>query len=140
MKRCFKCGTEKPIADFYSHPKMADGYLNKCKDCAKKDARNHRIGERGEAIRAYDRARAKLPHRKQHAKLVITRWIENYPNRRAAHVVIGNAVRSGKIFPLPCFVCGQKAEAHHPDYSRPLDVVWLCPMHHKQAHAMAMAA
>jgi len=27
-----------------------------------------------------------------------------------------------------------KAEAHHDDYSRPLDVRWLCKRHHEEAH------
>ena len=36
-KKCFKCGKILPLDSFYKHPKMKDGYLNKCKDCTKND-------------------------------------------------------------------------------------------------------
>jgi len=47
--------------------------------------------------------------------------------------------KAGSITPWPvCALpeCANKPEAHHPDYSAPLDVVWLCSAHHKQAHAL----
>lgn len=46
--------------------------------------------------------------------------------------------REGKIMKLPCSQCGaQEAEKHHPDYSQPLLIVWLCSSCHRQLHAKA---
>lgn len=42
--------------------------------------------------------------------------------------------KRGKLVPEPCEVCGEKAEKHHDDYSKPLGVRWLCPTHHRQWH------
>lgn len=52
-------------------------------------------------------------------------------NARAyAHVYLYR----GKIDRLLCEVCGEDAEMHHPDYSKPLEVIWLCRAHHKELH------
>ena len=59
-KKCFKCGIEKPMDEFYRHPSMADGRLGKCKQCTKTDVAEHRSANI-EKIRAYDRDRGKIP-------------------------------------------------------------------------------
>jgi hypothetical protein len=55
LKTCFKCNVEKPLTDFYPHPQMGDGHLNKCKACTKKDVAEHRAANI-ERVRDYDRA------------------------------------------------------------------------------------
>jgi hypothetical protein len=134
-KECFKCKTVKPLDDFYKHSEMADGHLNKCKECNKKDAGEHRW-KNIEKIREYDRKRSNLPHRAKQRKEITGLWTKNYPDRKNAQQKLSRAVRAGKVMPQPCWVCGDKAEAHHPDYSSPLDVVWLCTPHHRQTHAL----
>jgi len=138
LKTCFKCSRTLEISEFYKHKAMADGHLGKCKECTKKDAYESRHIKHRERVLQYDRDRAKNPERKVAEAIIYARWKEQNPERRAAQIKLGNAVRGKKLSPLPCFVCGiEKTEAHHPDYSAPLDVVWLCSAHHKQAHAIA---
>jgi len=145
LKTCFKCGTQKPLSEFYKHPKMADGHLGKCKQCTKKDSVDHR-NKNLDRVREHDRSRSMLPHRvaarEEYAKSPAgvsahnkanARWIEFNPEKRRAQITLNNALRDGKIVRQPCEKCGERAQAHHPDYSKPLQVQWLCPKHHKEA-------
>lgn len=43
-------------------------------------------------------------------------------------------LKRGKIIEQPCVICGNKAEIHHPDYDKPLEIIWLCRNHHLQLH------
>lgn len=61
-------------------------------------------------------------------------WIERNPEKRKAQVAVSNALRDGRLKRQPCEVCGAEAQAHHDDYTRRLDVRWLCVTHHKEAH------
>lgn len=48
----------------------------------------------------------------------------------------GIYLRNGKLTREPCFVCDAPAQMHHPDYSQPLLVVWLCRAHHLMWHRL----
>lgn len=139
MKTCFKCGVCQPLSNFYKHDRMADGHLNKCKTCTKNDVHEHRHGKGREKVLAYDRERANRPERAALRDRLASDWRLDHPERRAAQVALGNAVRDGRVIPWPvCAMpdCDKKPEAHHPDYGQPLQVVWLCRAHHMQAHAI----
>ena len=153
IKHCFKCDCDKPIDDFYKHPKMADGHLNKCKECAKYDVHKNRDAN-SDYYKAFDKSRANLPHRvasrqayaktpafaKSH-EAASKQWKDKNPDRKNASDIVNRAIRDGKLKKQPCFTCGSVVvHGHHPDYSRPLDVVWLCPKHHKEAHSVELRA
>ncbi len=52
-----------------------------------------------------------------------------------ANGMVAQAVRAGTLIKKQCQECGKpKVEAHHEDYLKPLDVVWLCRKHHNKRH------
>jgi hypothetical protein len=135
LKVCFKCKQEKPLDEFYRHSQMGDGHLNKCNECTKKDVAEHR-DKNIDAIREYDRSRARLPHRVLKHNEVFKKYCIEHPEKVKAVDAANNAMRSGVIKKLPCVVCGttERLEKHHSDYSKPLEVVFLCSVHHKAVH------
>src|SRR5665213_1535561 len=134
MKTCFKCGQSKPRSEFYAHPQMGDGLLGKCKACTKKDVMD-RYFAKPDQIRKYEKERTQTPHRKEKARGYLKSHRARYPQKNAARMAVNCAVRGGKLKRLPCEICGNpKSEGHHEDYSKPLEVRWLCDPHHKAAH------
>lgn len=143
---CKTCNLSKLAEEFYASNKT------RCKECVKASVTANRQ-QNLERIRAYDRARGSAPHRvsareayqrtraySARHSAAARRWASQHPERRAANVALGNAVRAGRVTPWPvCAVpeCSDTPQGHHPDYSRPLDVVWLCDEHHRAAHAVS---
>ena len=149
-KVCFKCSISLPLSAYYRHKGMADGRLNKCKDCTKKDVRKHREANLDSAQEC-DRVRGRADkHRasvanyrgtargKARLKAGKDSWRAKNPGKVKATQVVSNAVRGGKLTKLPCEVCGStvSVQAHHDDYSKPLVVRWLCVKHHNELHIM----
>jgi len=143
-KKCFKCNKIKPLSDFYKHPQMSDGYLNKCKECTKKDTNEYR-NNNIEKCREYDRERGHLEYRKEanrkrpvdknKRREYIRNYRKKYPKKTRAVRILNYNLRKGYIKKLPCEICGcLKVHAHHDDYNFPLNVRWLCIKHHSELH------
>ena len=80
----------------------------------------------------------KTPKGKEKYKIQGEILRKKYPEKARARSLLSNAVCDGKIIrPNKCSLClceNSKIEAHHPDYSRPYDVVWLCKSCHFVVH------
>lgn len=145
MQSCKKCGATKAPDAFYR------SFPNECKDCTKARVRAYR--ERNiDRVKEYDRQRGqdearKARNKQNYYKRVSTPegraaaweraklWRESTPEQRSARVALNNAVRDGKVERQPCTRCGEtKANAHHEDYGKPLDVIWLCRNCHGARH------
>ena len=144
MKKCFKCNKEKSISEFYKHPQMRDGHLNKCILCAKKDVslRYNNIAKDPEWI-IKERARGRDKYRRLYRgnkkerenKERNKKYYEKYPEKYAAKVLTNNAIKRKRLVKQPCEICGDtNVHAHHDDYYKPLEVRWLCIKHHEAYH------
>lgn len=141
---CKQCLKDKLSSEFYASNKT------RCKECIKASVRQNRL-ENIEHYRAFDRKRSKNPDRVAartayqktiegkiaHARAT-EKWRVSNAIRKNATTKVRRALLSGEIQKHPCFVCGDaNSHGHHPDYDRPLSVVWLCAKHHKEAHKIA---
>lgn len=116
LRLCPKCGDRKPIDDFYRNRKTGKpfGWCRACQYAA------HRKWMRTDAGRASTNRYNRNPERRR---------------RNDARVFTQKAIALGILVPQPCEVCGvTKVHAHHTDYSKPLEVRWLCHEHHKAEH------
>lgn len=144
-KVCRTCQVEQRLMDYY---RQSNGtFMLDCKACWRTKVRANRAANI-DYYREFDRARANLPHRIEarqayaqtpEGQAALRRgsraWELRNPIQKSANTAVGNAIRDGRLMKQPCEVCGKKeAQAHHDDYSKPLDVRWLCTTHHAEWH------
>lgn len=140
---CKGCGSDKDPALFYASNK------SNCKECVKARARQNRE-DNIERCLEYDRNRANNPDRvkaryeysqtdqgRATGAKAKKKYIDSNPKKRNVHIQVGNAIRDGHLFKQPCEVCGTNDNivAHHCDYDKPFEVMWLCAQHHSDWHA-----
>ena len=60
---------------------------------------------------------------------------ERYPEKIKARTLLLRAVKENKMKRGSCIICGDiNSHGHHEDYSKPLEVVWVCRKHHREIH------
>lgn len=147
-KVCAECLLEKSISEFY---KDRGAPASKCKACHSKRAKERRrfkIENDPEWVEK-ELARQRIKERKRRAAGICKipskddrdEWARNHRTKHPlvvkARVAVNNAIKAGKLQRLPCAICeSKKTEAHHDDYSKPLDVIWLCTKHHAERHVL----
>lgn len=109
-----------------------------CRSAWLRDYRKTRVGRESEQ-------RAKKVWRSSNRRRVNERtmkWDADNREKKLAHRLVSDTVRRGKMFrPDHCTKCGLvcKPEGHHEDYSKPLEVIWVCLQCHSNIHRKKVA-
>lgn len=129
-KKCFKCEKEKALSEFYKHPQMADGHLNKCKECTKKDVTNaYEVNSQSIDYVEKERKRGRGKYRRLYKgtgkanSKVNKEYIDRYPEKRKAINASNRIRQEGK-------------ETHHWSYLNEhfKDIIFLTKAEHMKAH------
>lgn len=148
--KCKQCDEVKSHNEFYEYKKGSGVFFSKCKECVKSNVSKHRV-ENIEKLRAYDRNRpnkaervlankerldsdpiAKKKYDEQRAE-----WSKKNRHKRNANLKVSRAIMRGTIKrEYNCSKCNSdiRIEAHHEDYEKPLEVIWLCSKCHHARH------
>jgi len=130
-KVCTKCKVKKELSSFSKDISAKGGLFSWCKECSNKQRATYREGKR-----EYER-KQRAEYRKKYPEMRygMRNWTEENRRKWQVNNKVWYALKKGVIQKEPCSTCGEeKVHAHHEDYSKPLKVIWLCPLHHKQKH------
>lgn len=131
-KWCAACRRDKPKTEFYKESSRPDGFSAYCSECCSRH-RREKYAANLESSRAYSRARYHLYGYDRSGANAASKIAH------AAHEAVHRALRRGALVrPASCSSCISRRgpiEGHHDDYSKRLDVIWLCSTCHKRMHA-----
>ena len=149
MKDCIGCSCTKPLSDFPKRKDAKDGCRNTCNTCTNSDWKEYKQGNREsylENARRYTRTEKGRELRKSwrlsaKGREINREYQERYrlesPEKHKAHYLLAYAVKTGKVTKSEnCNKCGSSdhIHGHHEDYSKPLEVEWICAICHVALH------
>jgi hypothetical protein len=133
MKVCTVCGETKALDDFPPFIHGKDGKRAQCRECHRAAKKQWRLTS--PQAQAFDREYVKRPEVRVKVAERVKRWYAENPEKQKAQGQLRHAVNTGRLTRGACAICGdQKTHGHHEDYSKPLDVIWLCALHHRRLH------
>lgn len=118
MKECKICKVQITSDNAYKYPRRKS-LMNICKKCLVEENKKNRADK------------------KEHYREYYKKYYHNKPTiRKRAWAKLREAIDRGEIIKKPCAICEttRNIEAHHFDYNKPLEVIWLCKKHHKETH------
>lgn len=141
MKSCIKCKRLRPIAEFIrrNESNRIGKYRSLCFSCRKIYASIRKMAEPEKHRAMGGRARARVDKAKKRADQK-RRYANNprYPQYRQAAALVLKALKDGALRKDSCAClganCRGQIHAHHNNYNKPLEVVWLCKGHHEAWH------
>lgn len=125
---CKKCGSER-VRCLNGVVNGKQQFVYRCRECTTARHRDRR------GYRPAIRREETLEQYKQRRLQQVKEFTQSHPVETRAQKAAHKAIVSGKLVRQPCEVCGEeKVHAHHDDYTKPLEVRWLCPSHHRLEH------
>lgn len=120
MKKCSKCLRSKELSKFNRRARSRDGLNTACRECTKARSRKYLVSALGRKTRT--KYRKEVAEVRDKKKLHARRKVKE-------------ALKDGRLVRQSCMNCDDKlSHAHHQDYERPLEVIWLCAICHRSVH------
>lgn len=127
MKKCIRCKSIKEEVEFNKNKQNLDGLSSWCRVC-----RHDRYIETKD--RVLEQGKEWFDNNKEKANARSRNWRSRNKEKIRAEWKVKEAIRQKKLIrPEACSICdsvNKNIQGHHPDYSKPLEVIWVCPECH----------
>lgn len=124
MKKCIRCGENKGLSEFYAHPKMRDGHLNKCKSCCREqtDLREKKLRKNPDFCE-----NERIRHREKHHRLGYGK--KQYEIRKSKTHITSQYKNQSRDLKLD-----SNENGHHWNYNYIDDIIILNKKFHRFIH------